>query len=762
MKKFFIKNEVRISLVYWFFGIVWIYLTDFLLENTVHDPTLLTRIQNIKGWIFVTASALLIFLLFRFFARDSIRAEEILRESEEKFRSVFESSNVGKSITSLDGKISVNKAYAEMLGYTQEELIHKTWQMLTPEEEIEPIQAILQPLLIGEKDSARFKKRYIHKNGAYVWADVSVVIRRDENGKPLHFITTIIDISVQKRSEEALIHSHDLMRYIIEHNRSAIAVHDKDLKYIYVSQRYLQDYKVKDKDIIGKHHYAVFPDLPQKWRDVHQKALAGETSSAEDDPYVRDDGSVEWTRWECRPWYQSDRSIGGIIVYTEVITQRKQMEQALRESEERLRLAVDSAQQGIYDLNIKTGDVIVNDIYAKMLGYEPENFHETVDTWKHRLHPDDSSKTIKIFNDYINGVMDEYRIEFRLKSAENNWIWILSIGSIVDRDENGKPLRMMGTHTDITHTKNTEHEKMLFSRIFEDSLNEIYIFEANTLKFKQVNQAALNNLGFSMDDLKNMTPLDLKPLINWDEFANLTNPLITGEKEQIVFETLHQRKDQTTYPIEARLQLLQFDNEILFTAIILDITKRKQTEETLLSERQRFADIISATNVGTWEWNIQTGECVFNDRWAEIIGYTLKEISPVSIDTWKKFAHPEDFESSQTALEQHFKQELEFYEQEVRMMHKDGHWVWVLDRGKVSSWSKDGKALIMQGTHQDITGRKTNEAKIMEQLQELKRWHNVTLGREERILELKRDINHLLKESGREPRFSISSEDLHE
>jgi PAS domain S-box-containing protein len=762
MKKFFIKNEVRISLVYWFFGIVWIYLTDFLLEKTVQDPTLLTRIQNVKGWFFVTASALLIFLLFRFFARDSIRAEEILRESEENFRSVFESSNVGKSITSLDGKISVNKAYAEMLGYTQEELIHKTWQMLTPEEEIEPIQAILQPLLIGEKDSARFNKRYIHKNGAYVWADVSVVIRRDENGKPLHFITTIIDISVQRRSEEALIHSHDLMRYIIEHNRSAIAVHDKDLKYIYVSQRYLQDYKVKDKDIIGKHHYAVFPDLPQKWRDVHQKALAGETSSAEDDLYVRDDGSVEWTRWECRPWYQSDRSIGGIIVYTEVITQRKQMEQALRESEERLRLAVDSAQQGIYDLNIKTGDVIVNDIYAKMLGYEPENFHETVDTWKHRLHPDDSSKTIKFFNDYINGVMDEYRIEFRLKSAENNWIWILSIGSIVDRDENGKPLRMMGTHTDITHTKNTEHEKMLFSRIFEDSLNEIYIFEANTLKFKQVNQAALNNLGFSMDDLKNMTPLDLKPLINWDEFANLTNPLITGEKEQIVFETLHQRKDQTTYQIEARLQLLQFDNEILFTAIILDITKRKQTEETLLSERQRFADIISATNVGTWEWNIQTGECVFNDRWAEIIGYTLKEISPVSIDTWKKFAHPEDFESSQTALEQHFKQELEFYEQEVRMMHKDGHWVWVLDRGKVSSWSKDGKALIMQGTHQDITGRKTNEAKIMEQLQELKRWHNVTLGREERILELKRDINHLLKESGREPRFSISSEDLHE
>jgi PAS domain S-box-containing protein len=227
-------------------------------------------------------------------------------------------------------------------------------------------------------------------------------------------------------------------------------------------------------------------------------------------------------------------------------------------------------------------------------------------------------------------------------------------------------------------------------------------------------------------------------------------------------ETIHQRKDQTIYPIEARLQLLQFDNEMLFTAIILDITKRKQTEEILLSERQRFADIITGTNVGTWEWNVQTGECVLNERWAEIIGYTLEEISPVSIDTWRQFTHPEDFAESENALEQHFKQELEFYEQEIRMMHKNGHWVWVLDRGKVGSWSKDGRALIMHGTHQDITERKTNEAKIMDQLEELKRWHNITLGREERILELKREINQLLIENGKQPRFSISTKDQDE
>jgi PAS domain S-box-containing protein len=704
----------------------------------------------------------LIYFLFRFYARSSIRDEENLRDSEEKFRYVFESANVGKSITSPDGKISVNKAFADMLGYTREELAQKTWQMLTPEEEIEPIQEILQSLLHGDKETARLNKHYIHKNGSYVWADVSTVIRRNEDGKPLHFITTIVDISAQKRSEEALIHSHDLMRYIIEHNRNAIAVHDKDMNYVYVSQRYLQDFNITEKNIIGKHHYEVLPDIPQKWQDVHKKALNGEILSVEEDFYIREDGSKEWTRWECRPWYESDGSIGGIIIYTELITKRKQMEQALSESEERLRLAIASAQQGIYDLNLKTGESVVNDIFAEMLGYDPVTFKESNTFWKERLHPDDYFRVINAFQKYINGESDEYKIEFRQKTAKGDWIWIFSVGNIVEYDEEGNPLRMLGTHTNVTHSKNAEHETMLFSRIFEDSLNEIYIFEANTFKFRQVNHAALNNLGFSMEELRNMTPVDLKPLISWEEFENLVKPLRFGEKEQIVLETIHQRKDQTIYPIEARLQLLQFDNEMLFTAIILDITKRKQTEEILLSERQRFADIITGTNVGTWEWNVQTGECVLNERWAEIIGYTLEEISPVSIDTWRQFTHPEDFAESENALEQHFKQELEFYEQEIRMMHKNGHWVWVLDRGKVGSWSKDGRALIMHGTHQDITERKTNEAKIMDQLEELKRWHNITLGREERILELKREINQLLIENGKQPRFSISTKDQDE
>ncbi|WP_185156259.1 PAS domain S-box protein, partial [Fulvivirga kasyanovii] len=146
--------------------------------------------------------------------------------------------------------------------------------------------------------------------------------------------------------------------------------------------------------------------------------------------------------------------------------------------------------------------------------------------------------------------------------------------------------------------------------------------------------------------------------------------------------------------------------------IHLDITELKTTKTTLQQERQRLDYIIRGTNLGTWEWNIQTGETIFNERWADIIGYTLEEISPVTIETWANFAHPEDLNKSNAALERHFNGESEFYQFESRMKHKDGHWIWVLDRGKVISRTSDGKPLWMYGTHQEITEVKKLENQL--------------------------------------------------
>ena len=173
------------------------------------------------------------------------------------------------------------------------------------------------------------------------------------------------------------------------------------------------------------------------------------------------------------------------------------------------------------------------------------------------------------------------------------------------------------------------------------------------------------------------------------------------------------KADGTSFPVEYWSYPQIMNGEVSGAVVtFINITKRKQAEKSLATERQRLSYILEGTNAGTWEWNVQTGETVYNERWAEIIGYTLAELAPVSIDTWMKFMHPDDIKASEDLLEKHFRKELPYYECEARMRHKNGSWIWVLDRGKVATWTDDGKPLVMSGTHQDITKRKLAEEKI--------------------------------------------------
>ncbi|MEC5164622.1 PAS domain S-box-containing protein [Flavobacterium sp. PL11] len=136
-----------------------------------------------------------------------------------------------------------------------------------------------------------------------------------------------------------------------------------------------------------------------------------------------------------------------------------------------------------------------------------------------------------------------------------------------------------------------------------------------------------------------------------------------------------------------------------------------------INENSRLTTIIHNTEMGLWEWNVQTGETNVNEQWVKIIGYTLKELSPISIDTWIKLTHPDDLQKSNELLNAHFEGKTAQYRCEVRIKHKDGHWVWVLDTGKVAQWTDDGKPLLMSGVHQDIIERKQAEAQLYQKLE---------------------------------------------
>jgi two-component system, cell cycle sensor histidine kinase and response regulator CckA len=295
-------------------------------------------------------------------------AEKELRESKARFVEAFRSSPSMAAITRMtDGRIvDVSEAFAKGLGYRREQLIGRTTVELDIWADREERDRFVKELDGGAGPcNCEIQVRTKSGQSRTVLFSGERIYLNDES----HLMTTAIDITERKRAEKALAHSHSLMSYVIEHSRSAIAVHDRELRYVYVSQRYLREYNVAEHDVIGKHHYDVFPDLPQKWRDVHQKALAGEISSAEDDPYVREDGTVDWTRWECRPWYEADGSIGGIIVYTEVITQRKREEEALRIAERQYRDLFDQANEGLLLMALDGEIAQVNRAFAEMHGY---------------------------------------------------------------------------------------------------------------------------------------------------------------------------------------------------------------------------------------------------------------------------------------------------------------------------------------------------------------------------------------------------------
>jgi PAS domain S-box-containing protein len=156
-----------------------------------------------------------------------------------------------------------------------------------------------------------------------------------------------------------------------------------------------------------------------------------------------------------------------------------------------------------------------------------------------------------------------------------------------------------------------------------------------------------------------------------------------------------------------------------------DVTTLKVAQQELEVQNIRLMNILQGTNLGTWEWNVQTGETKFNERWAEIIGYTLDELAPISIETWTANTHPDDLAASNEKLEAHFKGETDFYISEARMKHKDGHWIWIQDRGRVITRTEDGKPLIMAGSHIDITRQRRIDRELQDKTRLLEKSNEV-------------------------------------
>ncbi|MDZ7797422.1 MAG: PAS domain S-box protein [Candidatus Marinimicrobia bacterium] len=190
---------------------------------------------------------------------DRKHKDKKLRESEKKFRHIFESASAGKTITHINGEIFPNRGLCSILGYTRNELMNKKWQDITPDDDIPQTQKIIDRLISGKADSARYIKKFIHKNGNTVWVDVSTTLIRDDNGDPLYFITTNIDISERIKAVESLSASEERYRTFINATEDMAFLKDENFRYIIVNSTNAAFFGKDPEDIIGKDDLSLMP-----------------------------------------------------------------------------------------------------------------------------------------------------------------------------------------------------------------------------------------------------------------------------------------------------------------------------------------------------------------------------------------------------------------------------------------------------------------------------------------------------------------------
>ncbi|NPD44779.1 PAS domain S-box protein [Lentimicrobium sp. S6] len=392
-----------------------------------------------------------------------VSTEKALFKSEERFNLAMEATHDGLFDWNLiTNEIYYSPGWKRMLGYEDSELENtfKTWEDLTHPDDIKRSWKMLDKHIKGEIPRFEVEFRMKHKKGHWVDILARAKVTVNKENKPIRIIGTHIDLTDIKKAEQLLQFQKQISKQYLEIAGVMFIALDINQNVVLVNQKGCDILGYKEEEIIGKNWFDHF--IPQhnidQVKSVFNEALEDETNLIEyfENPIIRKDGEKRIIAWYNATLRDENGKAIRFVSSGADITERVSTQKALSESEETLRLALDSSKQGIYDFNIQTGEIKVSDSYIIMIGHNPKTFIETNEKWTNRLHPNDVNHVLKNYSDYIEGKIPAYRIEFRIKTKQGKWKWILSMGSIVEYTEDGKPLRMLGTHTDIDKIKKTQ------------------------------------------------------------------------------------------------------------------------------------------------------------------------------------------------------------------------------------------------------------------------------------------------------------------
>ncbi|MER2532396.1 MAG: PAS domain S-box protein [Candidatus Competibacter sp.] len=333
-----------------------------------------------------------------------------------------------------------------------------------------------------------------------------------ENGKVVRVRGSFQDITGSKRMEQNLRASEEKLRLFIEHAPAAIAMLDRNMCYLFASRRWITDYRLEDREIIGHSHYEIFPEIPERWKAIHHRCLAGATERCEEDPFPRLDGIIDWVRWEIRPWYESGETVGGIVIMSEDITQQIQARDAVRESEQNYRTLADSGRALIWRAGTDKLCNYFNRVWLEFTGRSLEQ--ESGNGWVEGVHPDDLEHCLAAYVDSFDR-HERFSIDYRLRRYDGEYRWIQDDGCPC-YDSTGKFTGYIGYCLDITDRKRVEEEIHRFNADLEHRVAE------RTTELQDVNRA-LAERAAEIADLYNNAPCGYHSLNSEGTFAAIND-----------------------------------------------------------------------------------------------------------------------------------------------------------------------------------------------------------------------------------------------
>lgn len=404
------------------------------------------------------------------------------------------------------------------------------------------------------------------------------------------------------------------------------------------------------------------------------------------------------------------------------ISERKEAEERVRVSEERMRYVFEATNDALWDWNLESQELFFSNRYYTMLGFKPNEFEPNPKEWQNTLHPEDRVWFNRDVRSFFVGRMETYDAEFRLLTKTNEWHWVRGRAKIVEHNEKGKPVRLVGSLIDINHRKLMEiklldREQTLSS--IADNLPSGIIYQLSmdgdgeNLKFNYISANVESIYGHSAQEIL--------------EDPNKLYDRLLGDDRSIV-ERLEKESFETMTPFKTELRIKDKNQnirwvsiasaprklkngQIIWDGVEVDITDRKLAEEALKISEERLRFVFDATNDGIWDWNLKDNIIFFSQSAYTMLGYELSDVK-LSHDQWIDLLHPEDKEGTLELLHQYIAGQIPEYVTEYRLRKNDGQWLWIHARGKIVDYDKAGKPIRIVGTHMDLSAQKKLQSEL--------------------------------------------------